>query len=153
MKTSRRGRFDGEAGFTLVELLVVMLVLGILAAVALPSFFNQKSKAADAKAKQVAHTAQVAMEACNGQNKGTYSTANCKLANLRAIEPSIPSSTSVMTVTPSTTGYTIQVKSGSENAFKIVRAASGGLTFSCTVASSNRGGCPGTGTKAGTWGP
>jgi type IV pilus assembly protein PilA len=79
---------DSEAGFTLIELLVVMLILGILAAIALPAFFNQKGKANDAKAKETAHSAQVAMETCGTDNSGAYT--NCSLGALQAIEPTLP---------------------------------------------------------------
>ena len=40
-----------EAGFTLLELLVVMIVIGVLAAIAIPSFLQQKQKAHETAAK------------------------------------------------------------------------------------------------------
>ena len=43
-----------EGGFTLVETLVVMLIIALLAAIAIPSFFNQSDKARDASAKTAA---------------------------------------------------------------------------------------------------
>lgn len=139
----------------MIELLVVMLILGILAAIALPAFFNQKSKASDAKAKETAHTAQVAMETCNTDNKGVYSTTACNLAGLRAIEPTLPSLATEITVEPNVpaSGFTIKVTAASKNTFSISRSGTGELTYTCTVNSSNRGGCPGSGTAAGTWGP
>ena len=79
---------DKEAGFTLIELLVVMLILGILAAIALPAFFNQKEKAGDAKAKENAHSAQVAMETYATDNNGSYKDATVA-GELQVIEPTV----------------------------------------------------------------
>src|SRR3954454_8741899 len=84
----------GEEGFTLIELLVVMLIIGILAAIAIPTFFNQKQKASDSSAKEMAHSAQVALETYATDHNGSY--LNADVAALQAIEPTIGSGGNVV---------------------------------------------------------
>ena len=139
-KVGARLNGDSEAGFTLIELLVVMLILGILAAIALPAFFNQKEKAGDAKAKETAHSLQVAMETCATDNNGVYSTTACLQKNLHEIEPTIAEKEGGLTVTPATTGYTLTVKNElSGNTFSIINTA-GTMTYPCKT--GGKGGCP-----------
>ena len=57
-----RGR--AQHGFSMVELLVVILIVGILAAIALPVFLAQQGKGQDASAKHDARNVAGAMEAC-----------------------------------------------------------------------------------------
>jgi type IV pilus assembly protein PilA len=66
-----------EEGFTLVELLVVMLIVGLLAAIAIPAFFNQTAKAKDSSAKSNVRHLVEAVEACR---VGAPSYSNCDSA-------------------------------------------------------------------------
>ena len=127
-----------------------MLILGILAAIALPAFFNQKDKAGDAKAKEYAHSAQVAVETYATDHSGSYVGATA--AELKAIEPTLNSAKDLEvlgaagTGLPVANGYQVRVK-GTSGWFGIANTA-GTVTYPCQ--NPGTGGCP-SGTPA-NWG-
>jgi type IV pilus assembly protein PilA len=150
-----RERSQGEGGFTLVELLVVMLILGLLAAIAIPSFFNQRDKARDADAKSAARTAQTAVETYATDNEGSYSGAD--VAALEDIESTLTDRVLEVTLTPgvgvpSDSEYTVTAESDTGNTFSITRNADG--TTSLTCETEGEGGCPSAATAGdpGIWG-
>lgn len=141
-KVGARLNGDSEAGFTLIELLVVMLILGILAAIALPAFFNQKDKAGDAKAKEYAHSAQVAMETFSTDHNGSYAEAT--VTALKEIEPTLNSAKITLSELGSNK-YEITSEADNTHTFT-VKNVEGTLTFTCLP--TGKGGCP----AGGNWG-
>jgi len=129
-----------EEGFTLVELLVVMLILGTLAAIAIPSFFNQRDKARDADAKFDVRTAQTALETYATDHGGSYVGAT--VAELQDIEPTL-NDASLDISGLATDAYTLDATSETGNHFLIARSAPGSTALTCTTPGES--GCPSTG--------
>ena len=127
-----------ERGVTLVELLVVLIIIGLLAAIVIAAFANQQDKAHDADAKTHARSAQTAMESFYVDMK-TY--AGVTRADLEEQQTSLKDASNLAIVTATSNEYEIEVASDSTNpvTFRVHRLPTGTIERTCSPAST--GGC------------
>jgi type IV pilus assembly protein PilA len=86
MRTLRKRLADrSEEGFTLIELMVVVLIIAILLAIAIPSFLGARGKAQDRAAQSNARNALTAEKTFYTDNQ-QYTDVP---ADMQAIEPSL----------------------------------------------------------------
>jgi type IV pilus assembly protein PilA len=138
----------GEQAFTLIEILVVILIIGILAAIAIPLFLNQRGKAYDALAKEMARTGLQAAETYSTDHDSEYK--NLSVEALRAYEPSIQTAAgkgnAYLTVAEEKEGgkgyvVTAVAPGPSGDTFTVTRKANGELLRTCKAESKDKSGC------------
>src|SRR5881628_2169309 len=79
MQKLLKGRLTSEAGFTLMELLIVVMIVGILAAAAVLLYLGYVRDSRLAEAKGLAGSVLMAVQVCVQQNTPNES-ANCALS-------------------------------------------------------------------------
>lgn len=103
------GESEADAGFTLIELMVVLLIMAILLAIAIPTFLGVKGGAQDRGAQSNLNTALTNAKALYG-NDQSYGTLSASAAS--SLSTSEASLTFVSGATDSTDQNTISVAIG-----------------------------------------
>jgi prepilin-type N-terminal cleavage/methylation domain-containing protein len=139
-----RRRTERQAGFTLIELMVVVLVIAILLAIAIPTFLGARTRSQDTVAKAALRTA---LTAASTSFVDTVSFVTADATGLAAEEPSL---SYVSAVTPSIGPKSISISasanswaaaalSGSGTCWMIATTSSGTVTYGASIAA-----CTGT---------
>jgi type IV pilus assembly protein PilA len=130
-----------QSGFSLIEVLVVILVIGILAAIALPAFLGERSKGQDADAKSNARNLVSSLESYYATERTYTGAQSSQEITKSGIKIGPGQGKAELTLDDDT--YTIVAHSRSDIKFTIEKDSDGVITRTCDQ--DGEGGCPGDG--------
>jgi type IV pilus assembly protein PilA len=134
----RHSGLRAERGFSLIELLVVILVIGVLAAISLPLFLSQQDKGKDSSAKSEARNLAIVLETCR-VGEDSYDDCDTQAELGREGRPYTwgtgPGQVSVVSAGArdfSIESVSLAETGGLSNVFTLTRESNGDMTRTCS---------------------
>jgi type IV pilus assembly protein PilA len=128
---SVRVRVQTESGFSLLELMAVTLIIGVLAAIAVPAFIGQEAKGHDASAQSNARNVVVAVESCYTETSRYDECDSLPELQATGSRPSVALTDAAerqqnaVSITATASSYSVVGYSVSDNEFVIAKTARG----------------------------
>ena len=99
-------------GFTLIELMIVVAIIGILALIAIPNFLNLRQKAYDASAKSGGRNAKLAEEVYYNDREEVTGSYSNSLSDLLTVDKNLTDDGRVTFsfIGADTSGFTLYTK-------------------------------------------
>ena len=153
MLKAMRSRLNKDEGFTLIELMVVVLIIAILVAIAIPTFLGQRKNAQDSAAKSNLRNALATEKAYFSVNQEFTAT----VADLGAIEPNLfntgadPVTVAVGASGGSNVAVCLVEQSAGGDYFAVWDGVTAGTTYYKGTADPSLGTCPTAQPTAAGW--
>lgn len=136
--SSLRNRASAQSGFSLIELLVVVLIIGILAAIMIPRFLGQRDSANNSQSVAALTNAKTAADSFYQAEGEDYGTAAELKAGIIAQEPSL----GLTDVVTAATGDELVPGSADADPTRILVSTTGsgraGVAYMCSVSKGTK---------------